>query len=86
MHDSRRSVGGDGELILVIERQVDFEQPKANALAALCESAVEFGLTPHEVFEAVMTTPDRLPEDVRSHYLDELSGGLARRLLEKQRV
>jgi hypothetical protein len=70
----------------VIERQVDFEQPNANALATICESAVDFGLTPHDVWKIVMTTPDRLPEDVRNQYFDELSGGLARRLLEKQRV
>ena len=70
----------------MIERQVDFEQPKANALATIVESATDFGLTTQEVWEVVMATPDRLPEELRLRYLDELSGGLAKRLVEKQRV
>ena len=33
-----------------------------------------------------MATPDRLPADLEALYIDELSGELARRLLEKQRA
>jgi hypothetical protein len=47
-------------------------------------SAGEFGLSSHEVWEIVMATPDRLPTDLRARYIDELTGELARRLLEKQ--
>lgn len=68
----------------MIERQV-FEHPGANSLEAIFESAAEFGLTPSEIWETLMATPDRLPEDVKTRYLDEFSGGLARRLVEKER-
>lgn len=62
-----------------------FEHPGANSVAMLFESAAQFGLTPNEIWEELLTMPDRLPEDVKARYLDELSGGLARRLLEKER-
>jgi hypothetical protein len=68
-----------------VKRQVDFEHSGTNSLATISESAVEFGLTPREILDAIMATPDRLPGEMRVRYLDELSGGLARRLLEKQR-
>ena len=68
----------------MIERQV-FEHPGANSLITIFESAAKFGLSPDEIWETLVATPDRLPEDVRNSYLDELSGGLARRLVEKER-
>ena len=63
-----------------------FEHPSTRSLAAVVQSAGEFGLASHEVWEIVMATPDRLPTDLRARYIDELSGELARRLLEKQRA
>jgi hypothetical protein len=62
-----------------------FEHPSASSLAPIFESAATFGLTPDEIWETLVRTADRLPEDVRSCYLDELSGALAMRLLEKER-
>jgi hypothetical protein len=69
----------------VLKRQADFEQPETNSVATISESAVEFGLTPSEVLGAIMATPDRLPQEMKLRYLDELSGALAKRLLAKQR-
>ena len=63
-----------------------FEHPSTRSLAAVVQSAGEFGLASHEVWEIVMATPDRLPTDLRARYIDELSGEFARRLLEKQRA
>lgn len=63
-----------------------FEHPPPHSLAEVVQSAGEFGLASHEVWETVMATPDRLPTDLRARYFDELSGELARRLLEKQRT
>jgi hypothetical protein len=68
----------------VIKRQV-FEHPGTDPLATIFESAAEFGLTPDEIWDAVLTVPDRLPDDAKACYLDELSGDLARRLVEKER-
>jgi hypothetical protein len=70
----------------MIRPQIDFEHPAANSLAAILESAAEFGLTPDEIWEAVVAAPDRLAPDVKAPYIQELSGDLARRLLEKQRA
>jgi hypothetical protein len=63
-----------------------FEHPPIHSLAGIARSASEFGLSSDEVWETVMATPDRLPADLRARYIDELSGELARRLLEKQRA
>ena len=68
----------------MIDRQL-FERPSASSLAPILESATRFGLTTDEIWETFLGTPDRLPEDVRHRYLDELSGALAKRLLEKER-
>jgi hypothetical protein len=62
-----------------------FEHPSTSSLSEICESAARFGLTPDEIWETVLATPDSLPADVREAYVDELSGELARRLVEKQR-
>jgi hypothetical protein len=69
----------------VIERPV-FEHPAANSLATIVESAAEFGLAQREIWEMVVATADRLPDDVRRLYVDQLSGALARRLVEKERL
>jgi hypothetical protein len=69
----------------VIEGPV-FEHPSADSLATIFESAAEFGLTQREIWETFVTTADGLPEDVKSLYVDELSGSLARRLVEKERL
>jgi hypothetical protein len=68
----------------LIERQV-FEHPGANSLTAVLASAAEFGLTPPEIWEEFVETADGLPEEVKTDCADELSGRLARRLLEKER-
>jgi hypothetical protein len=70
--------------IAMIDRQL-FEHPSAGSLAPIVESAAKFGLTPDEIWETLVSTPDHLSEEVRSHYLDELSGALAKRLLAKER-
>jgi hypothetical protein len=49
------------------------------------ESATEFGLEAGEIWDAVMTTLDELPGDMKAAYIDELSAALATRLLEKER-
>jgi hypothetical protein len=53
---------------------------------AVFESAVSFGLTPHEISETAMAALDCLPEDTKSHYIDELAAALAKRVVEKQRL
>jgi hypothetical protein len=75
---------GEGLEIAMIDRQL-FDHPSAGSLAPIVESAAKFGLTPDEIWETLVSTPDQLSEEVRAHYLDELSGALAKRLLEKQR-
>jgi hypothetical protein len=70
----------------MIRPHIDFEHPAASSLAAVLESAVEFGLTPDEIWEAVVEAPDRLPADVRAPYIEEITGDLAKRLVEKQRA
>ena len=70
----------------MIRPHIDFEHPTTGSLAEVFESAIEFGVTPDEIWESVMATPDRLPLDVKDRYIDELTGDLARRLLEKQRT
>jgi hypothetical protein len=70
----------------MIRPQIDFEHPTTSTLAAVLESAAEFGVTPNEIWEAVVATPDRLPADVKARYIDEITAELARRLLEKQRT
>jgi hypothetical protein len=67
----------------VIDRQV-FEHP-GNSLATIFESAAEFGLAPQEIWETLVATPERLPDDVKACYLDEVSGALAERLIAKER-
>ena len=69
----------------MIERPV-FEHPSADSLATIVESAAEFGLNRREIWDMVVATADRLPEDARTIYVDELSGALARRLVEKERL
>jgi hypothetical protein len=52
----------------------------------MVESAAEFGLTQREIWETFVATADGLPQDVKSLYVDELSGSLARLLVEKERL
>lgn len=66
------------------EPELDFE-PSGTRAPTLFESATEFGLTADEIWEAVMETLDRLPEDSKAGYIDELTGALATRLLQKER-
>jgi hypothetical protein len=65
--------------------EVYFE-PSGTTTPTIFESAVEFGLTPDEIWETVMAMLDRLPEDTKVRYIDELTGALAARLLEKERA
>jgi hypothetical protein len=69
----------------VIERPV-FEHHSADSLAAIVQSAAEFGLSHREIWDTVVFTADLLPQDAKSLYVDELSGALAKRLLEKERI
>jgi hypothetical protein len=59
------------------------EDRTAQSLAAVFESAAAFGLTAQEVSKAMMATPDRLPPDLLTRYIDEFSGELAKQLLAK---
>jgi hypothetical protein len=49
------------------------------------DSAAEFGLESSEILEATMATLERMPSEMKAAYIDELSGALARCLLEKER-
>jgi hypothetical protein len=60
------------------------EHTSTHSLAEILTSAVDFGLSPDDVWETVVAAPDRLPADLRGRYIDELTGELARRLLEQQ--
>ncbi len=55
-------------------------------MKALTRSAAEFGLTSDEILDTVLVTADRLPEEAKAGYADDLTAALAKRLLEKQRV
>jgi hypothetical protein len=63
---------------------VSRENTSTHSLAEILTSAVEFGLSPDDVWETVVAAPDRLPTHLRARYIDELTGELARRLLEQQ--
>lgn len=73
----------------------------AHPLAGVVRAATAFGLPMNEVWEAMITafgfTLDEIWEpmmaadgrsslDLMNHYIDEVSGELARRLLEQQRA
>jgi hypothetical protein len=60
-------------------------ESSAGSATAILASAAEFGLTRDEILKTVTVTLDRLPGDTRVRCIDELAGGLATRLLEKQR-
>ena len=66
------------------EPEVHFEHSTTRP-ATIFELAAEFGLTADEILETVNATLDRLPEDARARYIDELAGAFATRLVEKQR-
>jgi hypothetical protein len=68
------------------EPKVDFEHDARDSLAAILESAAEFGLPRDEIWEAVIETPARMPEDARRLYVQELTRRLAERLLQKERT
>jgi hypothetical protein len=66
------------------------ERPPVRSPATLpattvVQSAAELGLTPEEICETVVATLDRLPGDAKVHCINELTGALAKRLLEKER-
>lgn len=63
----------------------DFEQDQERTVGRIVESAVGFGLSPGEVWVAMLETVDRLPEYMRTAYVDELARALAERLLQKER-
>lgn len=63
----------------------DFEHDRERTVVTIVESAVGFGLRPDEIWETILETVDRLPEDARAAYVDELTRALAERLLEKER-
>jgi hypothetical protein len=67
------------------EPRVDFEHGEGDSLIAILESAAGFGLTPDEIWEAVMETPGHLPDELRTLYVEELTRALATRLLQKER-
>ena len=50
------------------------------------KSAAELGLTAEKICATVTATLDRLPGDATLHCIDELTGPLANRLLEKERL
>jgi hypothetical protein len=61
------------------------EHPPTEPSHTIFESAAAFGLSPDEICDTVIVTFETLPEDVKTEYLDELSGALAKRLIAKQR-
>jgi hypothetical protein len=63
----------------------DLEQDEERTVTKIVESAAGFGLTPGDIWEAMLETVDRMPDDVRVTYIDELTRGLAERLLQKER-
>jgi hypothetical protein len=63
----------------------DFEHDKERPLVTIVESATDFGLGPGEIREMMLETAERLPEDARAAYIDELTSRLAERLLQKER-
>jgi hypothetical protein len=65
--------------------KTDPESSVEGSATALLASAAEFGLTRDEILKSVTVALDGLPEDTRVRCIDELAGGLAARLLEKQR-
>jgi hypothetical protein len=66
------------------EKEVGFERSEAG-VTTIFRSAAEFGLTQEEILATVTEALDRLPEDTQARCIDELSGGLATRLVEKER-
>ena len=86
MHRASVLITHGGVATLVPSCVMNLEHSPTHSLTEVVRSAGEFGLFSHEVWEAVMATPDRLPPDLRARYIDELSGELARRLVEKQRT
>jgi hypothetical protein len=64
------------------EHEVGFERSEAR-VTTIFRSAAEFGLTQEEILATVTETLDRLPEDTQGRCIDELSGTLAMRLMEK---
>jgi hypothetical protein len=54
-------------------------------VTTIVEAAAEFGLAPEEIWSTVATTLDRLPADAKARCVEELSGALATRLLDKER-
>jgi hypothetical protein len=69
----------------MLESEFECDREGPGALAAILESAARFGLSPDEIWEAVIETPDRLPEDLRAPYVEELTRALAKRLLQQER-
>jgi hypothetical protein len=63
----------------------DLEHDQERTVVTIVESAVGFGLRPGEIWEAMLETVERLPEDARATFVDELTRGLAQRLLQKER-
>jgi hypothetical protein len=63
----------------------DFEHDEERTLIAVVESAADFGLGADEIWKTMLEAVDRLPEVARAAYVDELTRGLAERLLQKER-
>jgi hypothetical protein len=61
------------------------ELPHSYCLSEVITSAAAFGITVDDLLNAMVATPDHLPVEVKALYVDELTGELAKRLLEKQR-
>jgi hypothetical protein len=68
----------------MIERDTGVD-PSATNVTMLFESAQAFGLTPDETWKTAVAALDRLPDETRASCINELSGALATRVLEKQR-
>jgi hypothetical protein len=67
------------------EPGVDFDHGKRDALGPILESAAGFGLTADEIREAIIEGAERMPDDARALYVEELTRVLAARLLQKER-
>jgi hypothetical protein len=66
------------------EQGVGFERSEAR-VTTIFRSAAEFGLTQEEILATVTATLDRLPENMQDRCIEELSEGLAMRLMANQR-
>jgi hypothetical protein len=63
----------------------DLDHSEPVPLGKVLESANGFGLAPEEIWQAIGEALERLPDDAKAAFVDELTRELTTRLLEKER-